>query len=194
MTGPPLVARTRVLPITLAAAIFHYLGCFNALRCGGRNGKQSSFIACRLCETMDACVLLESPSCTLRRVLDCFEINTGVAMTLFSRFDFDSLFTFRFLMCFRQNLTTIEFSFFFNRCSLRRPRKTSLVPMTFVLLLLRFRASGRSRAISTNFEAICRGCDATTFSWVKSLIHQMHVTTTPSIVSLFEIGRVSILM
>ena len=61
---------------------------------------------------MDACVLLESPSCTLRRVLDCFEINTGVAMTLFSGLDFDSLFTFRFLMCFRQNLTTIEFSFF----------------------------------------------------------------------------------
>ena len=30
---------------------------------------------------MDACVLLESPSCTLRHVLGCFEIDTGVAMT-----------------------------------------------------------------------------------------------------------------
>ena len=29
--------------------------------------------------------LLEGPSCTLRRVLECFEIDTGVAMMLFSR-------------------------------------------------------------------------------------------------------------
>ena len=45
---------------------------------------------------MDACVLLESSSYTLRRVLGCFEIDTSVAMTFFSGFDFDFRFAFNF--------------------------------------------------------------------------------------------------
>ena len=47
---------------------------------------------------MDACVEFESSSCTLRRVFGCFEIDTGVAMTIFSGFDFDFRFAFRFLI------------------------------------------------------------------------------------------------
>ena len=42
---------------------------------------------------MDACVLLEGPSCMLRRVLGCFEIDTGVAMW---PLDFDFRFAFAF--------------------------------------------------------------------------------------------------
>ena len=45
---------------------------------------------------MDACVPLESSSCTLRRVLECFTTDTGVAMALFSGFDFDFRFAFHF--------------------------------------------------------------------------------------------------
>ena len=53
-----------------------------------RKKSSFSFIACGLCETTDACVPLESSSCTLRRVLECFTTDTGVAMALFSGFDF----------------------------------------------------------------------------------------------------------
>ena len=48
--------------------------------------EKSSFIACELCETTDACVLLAGSSCTLLRVLGCFEIDTGVAID-FLHFD-----------------------------------------------------------------------------------------------------------
>ena len=57
---------------------------------------------------MDACVPLESSSYTLDRVLGCFEIDTGVAMTFFffSGLDFDSRhFDFSSRDSFRQNLT-----------------------------------------------------------------------------------------
>ena len=66
-----------------------------------KNGKKSSFIACELCETADACVLLESSSCMLHRVFECLGIDTGVARTRVR-------FAFRFLMrdSFRQNLTS----------------------------------------------------------------------------------------
>ena len=39
---------------------------------------------------MDACVPLERSSYTPDRVLGCFEIDTGVAMTFFPGLDFDS--------------------------------------------------------------------------------------------------------
>ena len=59
-----------------------------------------------LCETTDACVPLESSSYTLRCVLGCFEIDTGVAMTFSGLSISISVLHFRFLMrdSFRQNL------------------------------------------------------------------------------------------
>ena len=50
---------------------------------------KKSSSACKLYVTMDACVLLEGPSCTLCRALECFEVDRGAAMALF---DFDSRF------------------------------------------------------------------------------------------------------
>ena len=58
--------------------------------------------ALSLCETTDACLLPEGTSCTPRRVLGFFEIDTGVAMTFFLGLRF----RFRFLMrdSFRQHV------------------------------------------------------------------------------------------
>ena len=56
---------------------------------------------------MDACVLLESSSRTLRRVLECFEVSIGVAMP-FSRASisiFRFAFDFSLRDSFQQNLT-----------------------------------------------------------------------------------------
>ena len=59
-----------------------------------RKKRDGSFFAWVLCETTDACVLLESILCMLRRVLECFEIDTGVASRLFLRPRFDFPFPF----------------------------------------------------------------------------------------------------